>query len=142
MGTQTILRTVTINAPADKVWSFIGSEDGINRWFGSTVTMQAEVDGDYKEIHEVNGTAYHLHGRILAYVVNQALTVAVRIVAPDSAKWDNYTVFTIRLTEQDNQTDVTLEHSGFEYVPDGFYTGFQAGWEETIKRLEALFVIA
>jgi uncharacterized protein YndB with AHSA1/START domain len=133
----TIVATVEIQAPPERVFRALTSDE-ITRWWGSPETYQTtEWSGDVRPGGRwraagigADGTRFNVAGEFIEVVP------AKKIVQTWRADWDagNVTTITIRLEPIEGGTRLTLWHTGFAGRP-GACAGHRHGWERVLEWL-------
>jgi uncharacterized protein YndB with AHSA1/START domain len=113
---------VTIDAPAEVVWAYLTTAEGLVRWVGPEATADPAPGGVLRWVH-LNGAT--VVGRFVELVPHRRLVFTYgwedgRLGVPPGS-----TTVEIDLTEQDGTTTLRLVHHGLppESVPD-----HQQGW--------------
>ena len=137
MKALTITNEIVIDATPERVWKFVGSGEGLSQWFGSDVSIEPQVGGQYVENATHGGTDYVLRGTVQVYDPPNQLELSCRIEEP--SMWAEYTTIRVTLLAEGDSTRVTLIHTGFEKLPDDLsqrtYQGFTQGWDGVFDRL-------
>ena len=136
--TFTVRRTITIEAPPEKVWTAVTEPEHISRWFGRTVLV---------------GEGVGAHGTI---TWPEGETMPIRVEAADpprsiSYRWCNddagrvpdtvdaapSTVFTFTLEPTSSGTQLTVEETGFELTADPVKNleSHREGWDGELDEL-------
>lgn len=114
---QTINRSVTINAPASKVWAALTVSELMKQWMSET---EIEVITDWKVGSPIliqgpwYKTGFKTYGTVLHYTPHSRLAythLSSLSRLPDKPEY--YTTLDFRLTEQNNHTVVDLTLSNF-----------------------------
>lgn len=120
-----------IKAPPEKVWQFVGTEQGLKEWLGPKEykpKVGARVFFDVQ--HEGH---YHMDGEVVIYDPPRELAFTWRETEVGGESWPAYTTVRITLEPISEGTLVTLLHEGFENLPAAIaqaqYEGYQRGWE-------------
>lgn len=119
-----------IKAPPEKVWQYVGTEEGLKEWLGpkeykpevgARVFFDVQHDGHY-----------HMDGEVVTYDPPRELAFTWRETEVGGDSWPAYTTVRITLEAVDEGTLVTLLHEGFEVLPAAIaqeqYEGYQRGW--------------
>ena len=146
MDKMTIHQEVTVDAPAGRVWPFVGSQAGLSAWWGATVSVEGWVGGRYEERGAHGTFSYHLVGQVIAYEPPRHFAYTMRERLPDGSEWPVDTTVSITLTETAGRTTVTLIHSGFEQLPSEYrerkLNGFTRGWQRELAQLPSVVLQA
>lgn len=138
METLAVTKEVEVEAPIDRVWPFIGTAEGLGRWFEAEVVLEHEIGGRYEERGAHDGRAYFIAGTVVKIEPPRELVVSCRVETTPEATWPVYTTMTFTLKSTEVGTMVKLVHSGFENLPEehreGYVKGFTAGWTATFER--------
>lgn len=133
---------VYVAAPVERVWPFIGTAEGLGRWFNAEVEMEPTPGGYYVERGSHGGSPYVIGGHVLSIEPLRGLSVSCRVETTPDYTWPVYTTMTFTIEAVDGGTRVTLLHSGFENLPEvyrqDYFDGFTAGWGATVPRLAAV----
>lgn len=116
MRRWSIRREVSIKAPADVVWAYVGTPEGLREWWCPPPTVRFAFEprqgSRFVEQYADGRFAYELEGTIVEYQPPRRF--AVRRLTPGSPSPAD--LITITLTEEDGLTKVVVEHS-FEHLP-------------------------
>ncbi len=138
---QAITKTITINAPAAKVWETLTDPESIKEWLTENGTTN--VISDWKVGSPIifvgiwHKVKYEDKGTILQFEPEKVLAYSYwskfsRL--PDSP--ENYSVMEFRLTSDENQTTLTLTHSNL--VAEGMTGHSNFYWNITLHRIKEL----
>lgn len=148
LGHLLIYQSVEIEAPADRVWWFLATEEGRRE---SDQRVGYPADHYEREVFEAreggrwesagrsahSGDPYRQFGRILTYEPPRLLVMTLQ-----EDGWPTETTVTYRLTEYFGKTRVTLIHSGFEKLPperrEMTRKAYEIGRYKSLDRLRAL----
>lgn len=140
-----VRREIEIAAPAEAVWPYVASEDGLRTWWSSTksLLLEARTGGRFELRVVFAGVEYLITGRVLTYVRPRTFAVSWREVEGDWGAWPADTTVTFELSEQAGHTRVRVEHTGFERLPEAYrkaaLESYEHGWtQEEMERLRAL----
>lgn len=145
METLAIHLDVLVAAPIERVWPFIGTAEGLSRWFNDAhVELDPTPGGHYFERGTHGGSSYIIAGHVLTYVPLRELSVSCRVETTPDSTWPVYTTMTLRVEAEGDSTRVSLVHSGFENLPESYrqayFDGFTAGWGQSVPRLAEIVV--
>jgi uncharacterized protein YndB with AHSA1/START domain len=122
LGHLLICQTIEINAPVDRVWRYLATEEGRRERLRLSYpdshtqreTFEAREGGRWESsgISAHSGDPYRQFGRILTYDAPRRLIFTLQ-----EDGWPAETTVTYQLTEYYGKTRVTLIHSGFEQLP-------------------------
>jgi uncharacterized protein YndB with AHSA1/START domain len=102
---------VTINAPVSKVWDVITRPEMVKQWqYGSDLTTDWQVGSGIRFPSKRQGNVYEQWGKVLEVVPHSL--VRYSLFAPRPGLEDvpeNYFVMTYTLTEQGDDTILTIE---------------------------------
>ncbi|MCE4025213.1 SRPBCC domain-containing protein [Microbacterium sp. Au-Mic1] len=136
----TVTRSISIAAPAEKVWRAITEPEHLSRWFGLTVLDAAGA-----------GTmTFDGHGAVPIRVesVDAPRSVSYRWSndnaldrLPVELDEENSTVFRFTLEPEGEGTRLTVVESGFERTSDPLSNldSHRRGWDAELDKLIALF---
>jgi uncharacterized protein YndB with AHSA1/START domain len=127
-----VLHAIPIEAPPERVWQAMASQEEMRGWFHKTMTFEGRAAGwvELSGLH--GGTPYHFGGRILTFEPGRELTFEWDWLP--SRGWAAPTLLTIRLTPQGQGTLVELRHHGFERTGERatpVYESFRQGWDQS-----------
>jgi len=129
-GMQVRLQRV-IKAPPEKVWQFVGTEQGLKEWLGPKEyepRVGAQIFFDVQ--HDGH---FHMDGEVVIYDPPRELAFTWRETEVGGEPWPAYTTVRVTLEPVAEGTLVTLFHEGFEKLPEAIahkeYEGYQRGWE-------------
>ena len=131
MESYEIRKEVDIDATLEAVWPFVSTGAGLSQWYGdaTSVEMAPVAGGHYVE----RGADYSVAGHVLYVAPPAEIAISVRLETPLDATWPVYTRLSFHLTMTENGTQVTLQHTGFENLPEAYrvemYKRFKAEWE-------------
>jgi uncharacterized protein YndB with AHSA1/START domain len=142
MESLAVTKEVEVEAPIDRVWPFVGTADGLGRWFEADVVLEDSPGGRYEERGAHGGTPYVIAGTVVKIEPPRALVVSCRIETTPESMWPVYTTMSFTLHSTANGTVVRMVHSGFENLPEeyreGYLKGFNAGWSATFDRFPSV----
>jgi uncharacterized protein YndB with AHSA1/START domain len=136
----TVSRSVTIDAPVDKVWAAITEPRHIARWFGQSAELEGtsvgargvfsfDGYGDFPvEVEEVDPP------RMIAYRWSND---NARAISPERVDREHSTVFRFTLERQGSGTRLTVVESGFGAMTDpaASLDGNRRGWDSELDEL-------
>ena len=142
MEPLSVIKEVEVGAPIDRVWHFVGTAEGLGRWFEAEVVLEQKAGGHYEERGAHEGVPYLIAGTVVNIDPPRELVVSCRIETTPESTWPIYTTMTFTLKTTDVGTMVKLVHSGFENLPEsyreGYLKGFHAGWSATFERFPSV----
>ncbi|MBI3998831.1 MAG: SRPBCC domain-containing protein [Armatimonadetes bacterium] len=147
MQPLTIRKEIDIDAPIDRVWWFVGTQEGNlarhraesvpNRWEYQDELLEERVGGRYELRGVFEGKPFHIVGQVVAYDPPRLLALTWR-----EQDWPADTLVTFRLTEEAGRTRLTVIHSGFENLPPEYrhraFEEYEAGRQRGFEALQAL----
>lgn len=107
-----VRKEIRIHASADCVWPYIGTEEGLRQWWGTTISLEAKVGGYCEERSQMQGISYLLRGEVTAYAPPHHLALILRNM-DQGASWPTLTTLHITLQDEGEETLVTLVHRAF-----------------------------
>lgn len=131
---NTIVRTLELSHPVDKVWDAVTTNAGLSGWFGKDVTGDIAPGSDVTMDFEGGHTAH----------------LSVKVVDPKSVFaycWHVYgvpeddprrTYVEFALSPSSSGTTLTVTESGFAQLPDEWlssYEGNVGGWKSELDEL-------
>jgi uncharacterized protein YndB with AHSA1/START domain len=134
-------KTVTIDAPAAKVWRVLTSPESIREWISDDGKLAVQTDwtvgGPFGLVGTFHGMKYHDQGtllqlepeKILAYITWNRIS---RV--PDRP--ENYAVVEFRLTPEEGHTLLALTHSNLVILPMYQHANFY--WNGTLNKIKRL----
>lgn len=138
----TVRRTITIAAPAEKVWAAIRETEHIARWFPQAASLDGVIVG-------ARGTfSFDGYGDVPVQIeeLDPPRMIAYRwgndsagAVSPDRVDPEHSTVFRFTLEPFDGGTRLTVVESGFGTLPDpaARMEGNRGGWDSELDELVA-----
>ena len=145
MDETAIRREIEIEAPAEVVWRFVASEDGMRQWWPTTrhVVLDPRPGGRFELRIQFPERAYLMTGSVRAYDPPDRLAFTWREEDGDRGRWPAETLVTITLAERGSRTLVAVEHSGFDALPEAYRdearASYEGGWtREEMERLRSL----
>ena len=142
METLTVTKVVEIEAPIEQVWTFVGTAEGLGRWFEAEVVLEGQDGGRYEERGIHHDRPYFIAGTVVKIEPPRELVVSCRLETTRDVMWPIYTTLAFRLESTPNGTLGKLVHSGFENLPEeyreDYLNGFEAEWGETFERFPSL----
>lgn len=144
--TSTIEKTLTINAPLEKVWPMISTKEGICKWFCQ------EMEGEFQVGHQptfvfVMSNGEKFRGKVRVDALDPKDYMAYRW-RPNSDSEEPIedtasTLVEFKLTAAGEATTLRMVESGFDRVPEAerekALSGNTEGWNEELGELQALF---
>lgn len=145
MRDWSIRRQVTIAAPAEAVWAFVGAPERLSQWWcpppAVCLAFEPRPGGRFEERYDDGRLAYRVDGTVLAYEPPRRW--AVRRLTPGSPAPAD--VIEITLREEGGRTRVVLRHA-FERLPPGrrrdMADYFARPWSEALRALRRLATAA
>lgn len=142
---STIRKEIEIEAPPDRVWRYVATQEGCRQWFCTAaedydLILEPRQGGRFEERLVAHGKPYHAVGKVLVYDPPRTLALSYRVVAGGGDPWSVDTRVTITLTEAGGGTRVRIVHSGFESLPDAVRhaASHDQGWTAAQEDLLAL----
>ncbi len=134
-----IRNEITIAAPIEGVWPYIGTGDGLSRWLDADVTLEAYPGGRYEERKRTGSPRRVLRGSVIAIHPPRELTLSCRLETTPGKTWPVFTDVTFALAATGAGTRVTIVHSGFENLPPAYrdetWHAFSQVWAADIAHL-------
>lgn len=145
MNGMVIRREIEIEAPAERVWPFVATEEGLRTWWRSvrSVVLEPREGGRFEIRGDFDGNPYLIAGRVVVFAPPSKFAITWREQMDDGNFWPADTAVTFTLTERSGRTHVVVEHSGFEQLPaesrERVFQSYQRGWtDEEMVRLRDL----
>lgn len=111
---EPLVKKVTINAPAGKVWRALTNKTELEKWMLMTTDFTAEKGKEFIFKTEDPGENWDgiFHCKVEKVIENKKLvyTWNANFISAD-------TLVTIELDEKDGKTEVTLTHTGWDNIP-------------------------
>jgi uncharacterized protein YndB with AHSA1/START domain len=145
-GERTVVITRIFSAPRELVWKCWTDGQHMAQWFGPrgfttpVCEIDAKVGGRLRIVMRApDGAEYPMKGEFLEVVAPERL-VYTNIAVDKSGNHLLEGETTIILTEQDGKTTLTLTAHAVGKVPAApqMLAGMEAGWTQSIDKLEAL----
>ncbi|MGA9532596.1 MAG: SRPBCC domain-containing protein [Anaerolineales bacterium] len=142
MSELSIHLEIHVEAPLGDVWRFLGSAEGLARWFADAehITMEPWVGGAYEERGRHGDRQYRLIGQVTRYQPPNRLAFTLRLMEPSASRWPLATLVTIELLSSPGGTTVLLDHTGFERLPPELQRpardAFAGGWPAELAHLQ------
>lgn len=133
--TETITKSITIDAPPSVVFRALTDEQELTHWFPNQAVLQARVGGAMEfRFQRPDGEKHTMHGTVLEIIPNKKLSYSWRIVnGPDS---DEVVTWTLEPVDG-AKTRVTLLHTGIKPAPKDEEWSYDAGWTHFLGQLAA-----
>jgi len=142
-----VRKEIEIDAPVDRVWEFIGTQQGsLRRHQAENVpgqvgyaaeTLEERVGGRYEIRGIFHGEPFRISGEVLAYDPPRVLALSWR-----EEGWPVDTLVRFRLTDLGGRTRVVVVHNGFEHLPaelrDRAMREYETGRQRGLEVLRAL----
>lgn len=139
----TIDMEVEINAPAQKIWDFLITEEGLKTWLGAKV-YEPRLGGEVRFRPKGEEKVWHIFGEIITIDPPRELAFTWLQEEEGGDRWPVATTVTITLSTAGVGTHVSVIHSGFEHLPEEYrkpeYDSYVAGWgaRDTLLRLKEI----
>ncbi|HET6989959.1 MAG TPA: SRPBCC domain-containing protein [Bacteroidia bacterium] len=137
---KTISKSITINAPASKVWHALTDPDSINEWLAEN---EIKVISEWKTGSPISfsgtwhGIEYNDKGTILKFETEKVFQYSYwNCFSNLSDSPENYYVIEFTLTPDGNQTRLTLTCSNI--VTEAIYTHLNFYWTVTLDVIRKL----
>jgi uncharacterized protein YndB with AHSA1/START domain len=104
-----IAKQIQIQAPAARVWQFIGTEEGLRQWWQAEVTLEGKKGGCFSERGLRDGKLYRLDGVVAVYDPPHQLMLLLQPASPHPDGAAPMSI-TITLEESEGQTNVRVVH--------------------------------
>jgi len=144
IGALHVRRSIFIRATPARVWQEFTSFKSISAWFGRGHVLhvyEPALGGKVDLSIELGGKRKHYGGPILLFEEEREVSFACNWADADMA-WSVPTLWTLRLTQMYDGTQVEIFHHGFERLgrdaADNL-EGYEEGWD--VKHLKALRAI-
>ena len=132
-NSEPIIKEVTVNAPATKVWKAITDKDEMKKWYFDLKEFKPEVGFEFRFMGGPDRDNQYLHiCEITEVIINKKLTYSWR--------YDGYpgkSFVTFELFEEEKDTKIKLTHRDLETFgtenPHFAKENFETGWETIIK---------
>ena len=137
---QTVNKTITIDAPASKVWDTLTSPERMQQWMAET---EIDIITDWKVGHpfvirgNLHGINFENTGTVLQFEPEQILQYShLSSLSRLPDKPENYSVVEFRLAPVENQTALTLSVNNFP--TESIYKHLAFYWNVTLEILKRL----
>ena len=133
----TLTKNIVVDSPATLVFNAISDENELQKWGPASqrATLEKRVGGivQFVTVREDTQKTYVIRGKVLEFIPDKKISYTWRVDAQsDYPK----TIVTWTLeSEDDNQTNVTLVHSGI--IKEEHKQQADAGWTYFLSRLAA-----
>jgi uncharacterized protein YndB with AHSA1/START domain len=109
MHEATICQEIEIDAPAARVWQYVGTAEGLQQWWGTEIRLEARQGGQCEESGVVHGSPYYLTGEVTVYDPPSRLLLTLR---DGNAHYRQpvYTTISLTLSERAGRTRVAVVH--------------------------------
>jgi uncharacterized protein YndB with AHSA1/START domain len=130
VNTEPVVKEVTVDAPAERVWKAITDKDEMKQWYFDIESFKPEVGFEFQFTGENEGRKFVHLCKILEVVPGKKLK--------HSWKYEGHpgeSFVTFELFEENGKTRVRLTHEGLESFGGGAdfaKENFVAGWNEII----------
>ncbi|HEY3250453.1 MAG TPA: SRPBCC domain-containing protein [Ignavibacteria bacterium] len=132
MKIEPLVKEITLNAPASKVWKAISDKDEMKQWYFDLAEFKPEVGFEFQFYAGEKGKQYLHICRVTEVVPGKKLTYSWR--------YDGYagnSFVTFELFDEGNKTRLKLTHAGLETFPaeenpDLARKNFEMGWNQII----------
>ncbi len=128
-----IRKEVTIAAPPERVWPLVSTAEGLRRWWGATIDLEAKAGGRCEERGLLNGRPYTLHGIVSTWEPPKHLVLSMQRVELEGrnkglAPIDSTIAIELRPLGTDNaSTRVIVTHHLHDPALDPAVSDFAAG---------------
>jgi uncharacterized protein YndB with AHSA1/START domain len=119
-----VIRSIEIQAAADKVWRWFATQEGLRCWISSNLEIDLRVGGAYRFLGPDDQT--WISGTVLELVPERSLILSW---LEEGSGWVNPARLVITLARTAVGTRVTLIHDGFEGIG-------RSDWAETVQDYE------
>lgn len=133
-----------IEAPVERVWPFVGTQEGLRQWFAAGhLALEGRVNGHY-EMRGVtpDGASFHMIGRVVTFDPPRKIEMTQRQELRDGSLWPEDSLISATLRDEGGRTRVTVVHSGFERLPADYrertFEAYGKGWDDVMSRLRTL----
>ena len=139
----TVDMEIEIIAPAEKVWAFLASVEGMQSWLGPKV-YNPKLGGEIKFFVDTGENKYNINGEVVVFDPPKSLAFTWNEHQVGGQPWPEPTTVTITLNPTEGGTRVTLVHSGFEALPQIYrkeqFDSYVEGWKvrDVMTRLKDL----
>ncbi|RBL91480.1 SRPBCC family protein [Chitinophaga flava] len=132
MKNEPLIVERTINAPMGKVWEALTVKEKMREWYFDVSDFKPEVGFSFTFDCEDEGILYVHHCEVKEVVPGRKLSY--------TWKYENYegeSLLTFELSQEGNQTKLTLTHAGLETFPQHLKSftreSFTGGWDHIIN---------
>lgn len=103
-----IYKEVIIAAPPERVWPLISTTEGLRRWWGASIELEAKAGGRCEERGAVDGRPYMLRGVVSTWEPPRRIVLSLQHVAGAAMPIDS--TIAIELRQVDAGTRVLVTH--------------------------------
>ncbi|EMG35896.1 Activator of Hsp90 ATPase like protein [Desulfocurvibacter africanus PCS] len=144
MSKELMKKTVTINAPRDKVWDVLLRDEYTRVWYAE-FSEGTHAEGDWNvggRIAFVDNSGMGLVGKLVAKKPPELLSIEHQAVimngkedqsSPETMKWrgckENYT-----LSQEDGKTTLTIEQE----LPEEYLDSVPKSWDNAVRKIKEL----
>ena len=104
--TPMVHKEIEIEAPAEQVWAYVGTQAGLQQWWGAQIFLEEAEGGRCEERGALDGVPYHRVGKVTIYDPPRQLHLTFQAVTAQT--WPAYTTISLTLSEAGQRTLVTV----------------------------------
>jgi uncharacterized protein YndB with AHSA1/START domain len=111
----TIHKSIEIQAPVERVWNYIGTEDGLRQWWHADIELEGRKGGHCAEYALNQGRPRHLTGEVTVYDPPRQLELTLH--DPHDDAWPSLTTISVTLEAVADYTRVSVMHRAYGVAP-------------------------
>lgn len=109
---------IVVPISRDRVWNFLLNEEKMKLWFNAKVfVIDAYEGGEIKVPYTFQGLECQIEGEIGLILPKEKFVFTWNERNKEGDAWFNNTTVTIKLSEVDAGTQITVVHDGFKFLP-------------------------
>jgi uncharacterized protein YndB with AHSA1/START domain len=115
MSDATIRREIEIDAPVERVWPLVATEEGLRQWWGGQIALEPKEGGRCEEWSRGPDGERRQHGVVTVYDPPRRL--ALTFQPEDDGEWPLLSTITIQVEESAGRSKVKVIHEAHSLVP-------------------------
>jgi uncharacterized protein YndB with AHSA1/START domain len=132
--TDAIELSLLVPLSRERAWALLTEPEHLAAWFGPGISLEARPGGAFRETWSDGGRRVVTSGRVEEFRPPEAIAWSWA-----DEDWTAATRLSLALVEQEGETEIRLEHSGWSAFPDALGDELrrehEVGWR---KHLESL----
>lgn len=126
--------SVKVDAPVEKVWNALTSQDSLRNWYFDIPDFKPEVGNNFSFYEPGDKKQYHHHCEVIDVIPTEKLKYSWEY--PEISKGKSLVKW--ELAPENDGTVVTLTHKGIETFhhlgQDFHHESFEQGWNEILHK--------